>query len=418
MKAYFGILLLAGVYRSHGEALENLWNDRNGRPIFKATMPLYRFQNITRVIRFDEKTDRIERRARDKLAPIRNLWDRWEYNLRKLYNPGPCVTIDEQLVTFRGRCPFKQFIPSKPGKYGLKIWALCDSDTNYAWSMQVYTGKDRNCQPEKNQGRRVVLDLVKDLKGRNVTCDNFFTSHELGIELLQKKLTVVGTVRKNKTFLPPKFTDLKGKPQHYSQFLFDVTNKTTIVSYVPKKNRSVILLSTLHHSAEIVSDTKKPEIIHFYNRTKSGVDTLDQLVRNYTCKRRSNRWPQSLFYNMLDICAYNAFVIYTAIDAEWNKQKRFRRRLFLEELGNALVHDEISRRSIMPRSSFAKSTVRSLQKKDKVVEKSALKRGRCYICPQRSSSTKYSNKCTNCNNFICKSHSNVIFSCENCKNDT
>lgn len=80
------------------------------------------------------------------------------------------MTVHEQLVTYRGRCPYKQYIPSKPGKYGIQIWALCDVETNYAWSLQVYTGKDRNCKPEKDQGRRVVLDLIKDLRGHNVAC--------------------------------------------------------------------------------------------------------------------------------------------------------------------------------------------------------------------------------------------------------
>ncbi|KAF0026097.1 hypothetical protein F2P81_020834 [Scophthalmus maximus] len=33
---------------------------------------------------------------------------------------GTDVTVDERLVPFRGRCPFKQYILSKPGKYGIK----------------------------------------------------------------------------------------------------------------------------------------------------------------------------------------------------------------------------------------------------------------------------------------------------------
>lgn len=141
LQAYFGLLLLAGVYRSKGEALESLWDSVKGRPIFKATMSLKKFRNITRVLRFDNRQDREERRQRDKLAPIRILWDKWENNLRKMYNPSEFVTVDEQLVPYRGRCPFKQFIPSKPAKYGLKIWALCDASSSYAWRLQVYTGK-------------------------------------------------------------------------------------------------------------------------------------------------------------------------------------------------------------------------------------------------------------------------------------
>ncbi|KAL7402948.1 hypothetical protein ABVT39_022285 [Epinephelus coioides] len=58
-----------------------------------------------------------------------------------MYNPGPEVTVDERLVPFRGRCPFKVYIPSKPGKYGIKIWAACDARSSYAWNMQAYMGK-------------------------------------------------------------------------------------------------------------------------------------------------------------------------------------------------------------------------------------------------------------------------------------
>jgi len=32
------------------------------------------------------------------------------------------VCVDKQLALFRGRCPFKVYIPSKPGKYEIKIW--------------------------------------------------------------------------------------------------------------------------------------------------------------------------------------------------------------------------------------------------------------------------------------------------------
>ena len=59
---------------------------------------------------------------------------------------------------------------------------------------------------------RIVLDLTKDyyMTGRNITCDNFFTSLDLGRKLLKEKLTIVGTIRKNRTELPPSFANHKG----------------------------------------------------------------------------------------------------------------------------------------------------------------------------------------------------------------
>ena len=97
------------------------------------------------------------------------------------------MTVDEQLVCFRGRCPFRQYIPSKPGKYVIKVWAICEANTSYAWKMQVHTGKDPTIGREVNQGARVVKDLVKEIEnsGRNVTCDSFFTSVSLARDLLQ-----------------------------------------------------------------------------------------------------------------------------------------------------------------------------------------------------------------------------------------
>lgn len=45
-------------------------------------------------------------------------------HLPLIYNPSPKVIVDERLVALRGRCPFKQYMPSKPSKYGIKIWAM------------------------------------------------------------------------------------------------------------------------------------------------------------------------------------------------------------------------------------------------------------------------------------------------------
>lgn len=107
-----------------------------------------------------------------------------------MYDLGSDVTVDERLVPFRGRCPFKQYISSKPG---IKIWAACDARSSYAWNMQVYTGKPAGAKSEKNQGMRVVLDITEGLRGKTITCDNFFISYALGLQLLKKKLYMLNS---------------------------------------------------------------------------------------------------------------------------------------------------------------------------------------------------------------------------------
>jgi hypothetical protein len=289
LNGYIGLLYLAGVYRSAGESTEELWHATDGRPVFRATMSWKRFKHISRILRFDDKETRTARRAKDKLAPIREVFDAWVTTLSKSFIPYDNVTIDEQLVAFRGRCSFRMYMKSKPAKYGLKLWALCDSATAYVLNLQVYTGKVGN-RPEKNQGERVVHDMVAVIEGsgRNVTTDNFFTSASLARQLLKKKLSLVGTVRKNKAEIPAEFLPSRARPVHSS--LFGHQQQLTLVSYVPNRNRAVILLSSMHKGEEISDRAdRKPEIIMFYNRTKGGVDTMDQMVSTYTTKRMTRR---------------------------------------------------------------------------------------------------------------------------------
>ena len=193
-------------------------------------------------------------------------------------------------------------MPSKPPKYGIKSWVACDAKSSYAWKMQVYTGKPSSGRPERGQGMRVVLDVTEGLHGRNVTCDNYFTSYELARQLLKRKITVVGTVRKNKPELPNRLLAVKGREVLSSEFLFTAT--TTLVSYMPKKNRNVVLLSTRHAEADVSDREDKKPVIPDYNSNKGGMDNLDKVIRTYSCRRMTARWPLVIYHNIIwDFCS-------------------------------------------------------------------------------------------------------------------
>jgi len=176
-------------------------------------------------------------------------------------------------VGFRGHCPFRQYMKSKPAKYGIKLWALCDSSTSFALNMQVYTGKRAGEPPEKNQGERVVRDLIEVIKGsgRNVTMDNFFTSVPLARHLLSKKLSLVGTLRKNKSDIPVEF--LPNRDRVVNDTLFGHQENLTLVSYVPKKGKSVILLSSMHTDAQISNREDKKRRSYSITIVQRGVWT-------------------------------------------------------------------------------------------------------------------------------------------------
>ena len=119
-----GLMVLIGVYKSKNEDICQLWSLENGRPIFNKIMSRQCFQDVLRVVRFDDAEYRRQHRSDNKLEPIRECFDLWVNTLRDGNVPGSMLTVDEELVTFRGRCPFKQYIPSKPGRYGIKFWTI------------------------------------------------------------------------------------------------------------------------------------------------------------------------------------------------------------------------------------------------------------------------------------------------------
>ncbi|KRZ01727.1 PiggyBac transposable element-derived protein 4 [Trichinella zimbabwensis] len=251
--AYIGLLILAGVYNSHGEATNSFWNTENGRPIFLSIMSLDNFQ-----------------------PAIRDIWDDWVARLPMMCNPGAYVTADERLISFKGRCSFRQYMLKKPA--------------NNAAS-----------QEEAHHTRH-----HKEEQARTTT-------------------RIIG---------------IKKRAVHSSKFVF--TEQCTAVSYIPKKHRMVLVLSTMHKDASL-STVKgcKPEMSLDYNASKGGVDNMDKMLASYTSQRMTAKWPLVVFYNIIDVSANNGYLLWTHCNPEWNASKMYRRRLYLEELGKASTNSSL-----------------------------------------------------------------------------
>jgi hypothetical protein len=65
-----------------------------------------------------------------------------------------------------------------------------------------------------------------------------------------------------------------------------------------------------------------------------------------------------IFFNIL---AYNALVIWMALNPDWNRGKLQKRRLSLKELGKALVRPQIQRRQHIPRTPASAAIVMGIQ---------------------------------------------------------
>ena len=114
-----------------------------------------------------------------------------------------------------------------------------------------------------------------------------------------------------------------------------------------KVNKNVLLLSTLHSTIDIETNRKKlPETVQFYNKTKCGVDILDRMACRYSTRAAAiRRWPVHVFYNILDLAAINAWIIYRGVTGEEMSRHAFLRQL-AEELRE--VYKE-KRESMVPK---------------------------------------------------------------------
>jgi hypothetical protein len=154
---------------------------------------------------------------------------------------------------------------SKPAKYGIKLWTCVDVDTKFLLNVDIYLGKASRDAPNNTEiGKNVFLNLTEIYRtGRVVTCDNFFTSVTLANQLWDNGLKLVGTLWANKREIPIEFRP--NKEREVASSLHGFHKHLTLVSYVPKIKRSVILLSSEHHLGLCDENNNKPDIIQLYN---------------------------------------------------------------------------------------------------------------------------------------------------------
>lgn len=310
IRALVGVLILSAALKDNHLTSDEIFNSNYCGSGYVAAMSRERFDFLVRCLRFDDRDLRLQRSQNDLFTPIRIIWDMLITQCRNNYTPGTNVTIDEQLLAFRGRCKFRMYIPNKPAKYGIKIEMMCDSGTYYMIDAIPYLGKgtDTGRLP---LGEYFVKELTRTIHGtnRNVTTDNWFTSIPLAksLQLEPYKLTLVGTLRANKREIPEELKNNRIRQVGSSIFCYD--GPLTLVSFKSKPSKVVYLLSSCDEEGTVNTSTKKPHMIEFYNSTKGGVDTFDQMCSNMSSSRKTSRWPMCVFYGMINIACINSYII-------------------------------------------------------------------------------------------------------------
>lgn len=327
-------------------------------------------------------------------------------NFRKIYTPDAVVVVDESIVPFQGRLFFRQYIPTKAHKYGLKIYKLCTSE-GYTWSYLIYSGESEKLFNLDVSGS-IVVKLSDDLldEGRLIITDNFYTSIPLAMYMKSRGTDLCGTIRTNRKGLPK---DVMAAELKQGEIAAQQKGNITVLKW--KDRRNVHMLSTCHnHDVAITpgrNSKPKPLMILDYNKGKKGIDLSDQLASYYTPIRKTIIWYKKIAADLLCISIINSVLIYNEFREDSNKLSILSGQ---EQIVKELLQISTSSSSLMKTANPSTShflTTMPRQRNNKI------KRKRCSGCYAKKRNENLSSKdagkkakmvsteCTICNISYC-----------------
>ncbi|XP_055918374.1 piggyBac transposable element-derived protein 4-like [Eupeodes corollae] len=407
IKKFFGLMIWMGLVPLG--RMEEYWETKGvyNMALPRTIMSRNRFQVLLSMLHFENNETSSQT---NRLRKIEKLIDHLQTNFKALFYPGEDFVIDETLVPWRGRLVFRQYIPNKTHRYGVKLFKLCSTD-GYTWALRVYTGKSATGEREVGLAKNVCTELCQGLlnEGRCLFVDNFYTSYELAQSFLQQRTHVVGTLRANKRNLPKEVLLAKLKRGE----VISREDNDGIVVLKWKDTRDVRMLSTKHAPVLVPTSNRrsapvriqedsaqpstssnppqatrprrtthrlptKPEAILAYNKGKAGIDLSDQMGSYATTLRKGVKWYRKLGIELLlGTSVVNAWVVYKNVTQTKICIRKFREKL----VGELLNMPSSSSRPEQPRTKHH-------HLKDRLNDSGIKIRRKCSVCYNRITKEK------------------------------
>jgi len=163
MKTMVAIHMLFGVLKH--PRVRMYWEKNFRVPLIADNMTrirLFELRSCFHVI--DNKA--IPNENRDKFVKIRPLYNSFIKRCTEL-PVEQNLSVDEQIVPFKGNLSIKQYIRGKPSPWGIKNVLLC-GQSGLVYNLLLYQGSstqiDENMQKNFGLGGAIVLKLVENLK--------------------------------------------------------------------------------------------------------------------------------------------------------------------------------------------------------------------------------------------------------------
>ena len=120
-------------------AISDYWNTYWLTTInFGDVMSRNRFQLLQTFLHLSNTANQVPRgqEGYNPLFKIQPLLDICNPLYLKRYKPKKCLPIDESIIKFKGRIFFRQYMPLKPTKWGIKAFLLCEAESGYCLKLR------------------------------------------------------------------------------------------------------------------------------------------------------------------------------------------------------------------------------------------------------------------------------------------
>jgi len=193
MKHFVGLLFTMGIVVK--KKIADYWSTDPviATPYINTVMPRNRFEILLQFWHFANNADAVKD---DRLHKLRGVCDALISRFQAVCEPGRELSIDEAMVLFRGRLLFRQYLPGKRHKYGVKLYML-SKPSGYTSNFLVYCGKS-DVVSGMSVTESVVMKLMEsrlDL-GHELYIDNYYTSVPLAKKLLERDVDVWNATKK------------------------------------------------------------------------------------------------------------------------------------------------------------------------------------------------------------------------------
>ncbi|XP_046383469.1 piggyBac transposable element-derived protein 2-like [Ischnura elegans] len=302
------------------------WSEKSRYGQIADVMSRNRFKTLRGNLHFNNNDNMLSRDdpAYDKLFKIRPFLNALRKNFLKV-EPEEHNSVDEFMIPLKAHTALKQYMKSKPHKWGVKVFARAGV-SGFVYDFEIYLGKQTNV---KESGLGISGDIVIRLaenipkhKNFKLYCDNWFSSPKLFSQLRKDGILAAGTIRRNRLGQCTLKSDKELKKQGRGSFDYrlEKSENTFVLKWLD--NKPVYLISNFvgAHPVENVRrwsvaekryiDVPQPNIVRAYNKHMGGVDKQDMLLELYRTNLKGKRYYLRVIFHFIDLSVVNAWLLY------------------------------------------------------------------------------------------------------------